>query len=102
MAESYLVLKIFGVLITADHKVLREGCESRNNHRYAVVVQDRSILTSQHNQKGLHLHHFKTHIRMPVKQEITFGTCQGTSYTAITLNPESNYTRREKNHSLFH
>ena len=30
----------FGDLITADHKVLGEGCESRNNHRYAVVVQD--------------------------------------------------------------
>ena len=30
----------FGDLITADHKVLSEGCASRNNHRYAVVVQD--------------------------------------------------------------
>ena len=30
----------FGDLITADHKFLSEGCESRNNHRYAVVVQD--------------------------------------------------------------
>ena len=30
----------FGDLITADHTVLNEGCESRNNHRYAVVVQD--------------------------------------------------------------
>ena len=30
----------FGDLITADHKVLGEGFESRNNHRYAVVVQD--------------------------------------------------------------
>ena len=30
----------FGDLITADHKVLSEGCESRNNHRHAVVVQD--------------------------------------------------------------
>ena len=30
----------FGDLITADHKGLRENCESRNNHRYAVVVQD--------------------------------------------------------------
>ena len=30
----------FGYLITADHKVLSEGCESRNNRRYAVVVQD--------------------------------------------------------------
>ena len=39
---------------------------------------------------------------MPVKQEITSGPCQETSFTAITLNPESNFTRREKNHPLFH
>ena len=32
--------RYFGDLITADQKVLSEGCESRNNHRYAVVVQD--------------------------------------------------------------
>ena len=32
--------KIFGDLITAEHKVLSESCESRNNHRFAVVVQD--------------------------------------------------------------
>ena len=30
----------FGDLITADHKVLSDNFESRNNHRYAVVVQD--------------------------------------------------------------
>ena len=30
----------FGDLITADHKVLSEGCESRNHHRHAIVVQD--------------------------------------------------------------
>ena len=30
----------FGDLITEDHKVLNDNCESRNNHRYAVVVQD--------------------------------------------------------------
>ena len=30
----------FGDLITTDHKVFSEGCESRNSHRYAVVVQD--------------------------------------------------------------
>ena len=30
----------FGDLITADHKVLSESCESRNNHRYAIVVLD--------------------------------------------------------------
>ena len=29
-----------GDLITADHKVLSDSCESRNNHRYAIVVQD--------------------------------------------------------------
>ena len=29
-----------GDLITADHRVLSEGSESRNNHRYVVVVQD--------------------------------------------------------------
>ena len=29
-----------GDLITSDHNVLSENCESRNNHRYAVVVQD--------------------------------------------------------------
>ena len=27
----------FGDLITADHKILSDICESRNNHRYAVV-----------------------------------------------------------------
>ena len=38
--ELYLVLKILGDLMTADHKVLSDNCESRDNHRYAVVVQD--------------------------------------------------------------
>ena len=33
----------FGDLITAEHKVLSDNCESRNNHRYAVVVQDLAI-----------------------------------------------------------
>ena len=30
----------FGALLTADHKILSEGSESRNNHRCAVVVLD--------------------------------------------------------------
>ena len=30
----------FGDVITADHKVFNEEGESRNTHRYAVVVQD--------------------------------------------------------------
>ena len=37
---AVLRAEIFVDLITADHKVLSEGCESRNSHRYAVVVQD--------------------------------------------------------------
>ena len=32
--------EIFGDLITADHKVLSQNCESRSNHQYAFVVQD--------------------------------------------------------------
>ena len=52
-----------GDLITADHKVLSECCESRNNRRYAVVVQDLATQwiqsypcktkTSQQTQKSL-------------------------------------------------
>ena len=38
--EAVLRAEKFGDLITADHKVLSDNCESRNNHRYAVVVQD--------------------------------------------------------------
>ena len=30
----------FGDLITADHKVLCDGCESRHNDLFAVVIQD--------------------------------------------------------------
>ena len=37
----------FGDLITADHKVLSEESESRNNHRYAVLVQDLATQWSQ-------------------------------------------------------
>ena len=53
----------FGELMTADHKVLSEGCESRNNDRHAVVVQDwatrwiqsykSKTKTSQETQKNL-------------------------------------------------
>ena len=38
--EAVLRAEKCGDLITADHKVLSDNCESRNNHRYAVVVQD--------------------------------------------------------------
>ena len=53
----------FGDLITEDHKVLSEESESRNNHRYAVVVQNLATQwlqsypcktkTSQETQKNL-------------------------------------------------
>ena len=53
----------FGDLITADYKVLGDNCESRNKHRYAVVVQDLATQwiqaypcktkTSQENQRSL-------------------------------------------------
>ena len=55
----------FGDLITADHKVLSENCESRNNHRFAVVVQDSATQwiqsfpcktkTSQETQRSLQI-----------------------------------------------
>ena len=40
IGEAVPRAEIFGDLITADHKVLSEGCESRNSHRFAIVVQD--------------------------------------------------------------
>ena len=41
--------EIFGDLITADHKVLSDNCESRNNQRHAVVVQDLATQWGQAN-----------------------------------------------------
>ena len=38
--EAVLRAASFGDLKTADHKVMSDNCESRNNNRYAVVVQD--------------------------------------------------------------
>ena len=44
------------------------------------------------------------HDSLPVAGEAMhdFWSMSGSLNTAITLNPESNFTRREKNHSLFH
>ena len=63
LAKPYLEPKKFGDLITADHKVLSDNCECRNNHRYAVVVQDMATQwiqsypcktkTSQETQRSL-------------------------------------------------
>ena len=38
--DAVLRAEKFDDLLTADDKVLNEGGESRNNHRYAFVVQD--------------------------------------------------------------
>ena len=38
--DALLRAEKFGDLITADHKVLNEGCDSFDNHEFAVVVQD--------------------------------------------------------------
>ena len=43
----------YGDLTTAEHKVLNEGRESRNNHRYAVVVQFLAIQWNPCNTKTL-------------------------------------------------
>ena len=37
----------FGDLIKADHKLFSDHCESRNNHRYAVVVHDQASQSIQ-------------------------------------------------------
>ena len=67
--EAALRADKFGDLITADHKVLSDNCESRNNHRFAVVVQDLATQwiqaypcktkTSQETQRSLQ-HFFGT------------------------------------------
>ena len=40
LVKWYLVQNFFGDLLKADHNVLGQGCESRKNHRYAVVGAD--------------------------------------------------------------
>ena len=63
--EAVLRAENFGDLRTADHKVLSEGGESRNKHRYVVVVQDLTtrwiqsypckIKTSQETERSLRM-----------------------------------------------
>ena len=62
--------------------------------------KERVILTFSENQEGL-FHNLMTHFQMPVKLWTISGPCREASFNAITLNQESNFTRREKNHSLF-
>ena len=95
----------FGDLITADHKVLSEGCESRNNHRYGVVVQDVATQwiqaypcktkTSQETQRSLQK--FLEHERNPkviyTDNSLEFEkACEDLSWNHCTSTPQRSET----------
>ena len=95
----------FGDLITADHKVLSDNCESRNNHRYAVVVQDlatqwiqaypRKNKTSQETQRSLQK--FLEPERKPkviyTDNSLEFGkACEDLSWNHCTSTPHRSET----------
>ena len=94
-----------GDLITADHKVLSEGCEFRNNHRYAVVVQVLATQllqcypcktkTSQETQKSLQK--FLMPTRKPkvlyTDNSLEFGkACEDLSWNHCTSTPHRSET----------
>ena len=95
----------FGDLITADHQVLSDNCESRNNHRYAVVVQDlatqwiqaypRKNKTSQETQRSLQK--FLEPERKPkviyTDNSLEFGkACEDLSWNHCTSTPHRSET----------
>ena len=95
----------FGDLITLDHKVLSESCESRNNHRYAVVVQDLTTQwiqsypcktkTSQETERSLQK--FLEPNRKPkviyTNNSLEFGkACEELSWTHCTSTPHRSET----------
>ena len=95
----------FGDLITADHKVLSDNCESRNNHRYAVVVQDLATQwiqaypcknkTSQETQRSLQK--FLEPERKPkviyTDNSLEFGkACEDLSWNHCTSTPHRSKT----------
>ena len=95
----------FGDLITADHKVLSAECKSRNNHRYAVLVQDLATQwiqsypcktkTSQETEKSL-----QKFLGPTTKPEVTytdnsseFGkSCEELSWNHCTSTPHRSET----------
>ena len=98
----------FGDLMTADHKVLSDNGESRNNHRYAVVVQD---LATQ----WIQAYPFKTKLHRKLKEvcksfwspnrkhkviytdnSLEFGkACEDLSWNHCTLTPHRSETHGE-------
>ena len=94
-------------MITEDHKVRSEGCEARNNHRYAVVVQDLATpwiqsypcktKTSQETQKSLQK--FLEPNRKPkviyTDNSLEFGkSCEEISWNHCTSTPHRSETNR--------
>ena len=92
-------------LITADHKVLCKNCESRNNHRYSIVVQDLATQciqsypcktkTSQETQRSLQK--FLEPDRKPkviyTDNSLEFGkACQDLSWNHCTSTPHRSET----------
>ena len=95
----------FGDLITAGHKVLSDNCESRNNHRYAVLVQDLATQwiqsypcktkTSQETQRSLQK--FLEPDRKPkviyTDNSLEFGkACEDLSWNHCTSTPHRSET----------
>ena len=95
----------FGDLITADHMVLSDNCESRNNHRCAVVVQDLATQwiqaypcktkTSQETQRSLQK--FLEPHRKPkviyTDNSLEFGkSCEDLSWNHCTSTPHRSET----------
>ena len=91
-------------LIPADHKVLSERCESRHNHRYAVVVQDLTqwmqsypckTNSSQETEKSLQK--FLEPTRKPkvidTDKSLEFGrSCEDLSWNHCTSTPHRSET----------
>ena len=103
--EIHSASRKFGDLITAEHQVLNEGSESRNHHRYAVVVQDLAtqliqscpckIKTSQETQKSLQK--FLEPSRKPnviyTDNSLEFGkACEDLSWNHCTSTPHRSET----------
>ena len=103
--EAVLRAANFGDLITADHKVLSDNCESRNHHRYAVVVQDLATQwiqaypcknkTSQETQRSLQK--FLEPERKPkviyTDNSLEFGkVCEDLSWNLCTSTPHRSET----------
>ena len=92
----------FGDLIIADHKVLSEGCESRNNHRHAVVVQDLATQwiqscpcktkTSQETQRSLQ----KLTIPWKACEDLSWNHCTSTPHRSETNGSAERAVRRVK------